>query len=140
MGKQIAQSPEIFNLLKNATDGYARLQAGLKDLYKKRLINRNKWKKEILPADLAFFVALRELWVNFEKQNAAIDIASELVREDQLAGKWNVSRKTLYRRRKSRELPYIKDRHGAIWYAVTDVENYLEKNKITPLNEKPRKI
>jgi len=140
MAKQAIERNEMFDLLRSATDGYARLQAGLKVLYKNKAINRNKWKKEILPADQAFYLALRELWIRYEQGQSSIDIATELVPEDLLAERWNVSRKTLYRRRRSKELPYIKDRHGAIWYAITDVENYLEKNKITPLNEKPRKV
>ncbi|HJZ11701.1 MAG TPA: helix-turn-helix domain-containing protein, partial [Acidobacteriota bacterium] len=61
-------------------------------------------------------------------------------REDQVAEKLDVSRKTLYRRRKSKELPYIKDRHGTIWYAREDLEEYLEKSKVSPLTERPRKI
>jgi hypothetical protein len=131
---------EFFQLLKKLTDGYAHLQSGLKELRLRKLIDRKRWKKEIVPADLAFFQTIRKLWIMLENDSNAIEFSTEMIREDDLARKWNVSRKTLYRRRKNRELPYIKDRHGEIWYSIPDVAHYLEKNRITPLTEKPRKV
>ena len=121
---------EFFQLLKNLTDGYARLQSGLKELHLRKLIDRKKWKNEVVPADLVFFQTIRKLWILLESGNTAIEFSTEMIREDELAKKWNVSRKTLYRRRKNRELPYIKDRHSEIWYSIPDVAHYLEKNKI----------
>lgn len=144
MAKRKSPAPidrdEFFELLKNLTDGYARLQSGLKELHLRKLIDRKRWKKEIVPADLAFFQTIRKLWIILESGSGVMEFSTEMIREDELANKWNVSRKTLYRRRKNRELPYIKDRHGEIWYSVPDVAHYLEKNKITPLTEKPRKV
>lgn len=133
-------SAELFQLLKNLTDAYSRMQSGLKELHYKKLIDRKRWTKEVVPADLAFFQTIRKLWIALESGNNTIEFSTEMIHEDDLARKWKVSRKTLYRRRKNRELPYIRDRHGEIWYAVSDVAHYLEKNKITPLTEKPRKI
>src|SRR5437867_1383456 len=99
---------EFFQLLKNLTDGYARLQSGLKELHLRKLIDRKKWKNEVVPTDLVVFQTFRKLWLLLESGNTAIEFSTEMIREDELAKKWNVSRKTLYRRRKNRELPYIK--------------------------------
>jgi hypothetical protein len=131
---------QFFLLLQSVTDAYATMQSGLKKLHSRKLIDRKRWSKEIVPADLSFFQTIRKLWITLENSEATIEFSTEMIREEDLAKKWNVSRKTLYRRRKNRELPYIKDRHGEIWYSTPDVAQYLEKNKITPLSEKPRKI
>lgn len=134
------QNEELFLLLKELTDAYAALQSGLKQLREVGLIDRKRWRREVVAADLIFFQIVRKLWIQYEVENSSIEFSSEMIREEDLAKKWKVSRKTLYRRRKNRELPYIKDRHGDIWYPLSDVAQYLEKNKITPLTEKPRKI
>ncbi len=93
----------------------------------------------IVPADNSIYHLLKELWNELE-QNAPLELFSEYLDEDQVATRFGVSRKTLYRRRKSKELAYFKDRRGEIQYSAKDLENYLSKHRITPLTEKPRKI
>jgi predicted DNA-binding transcriptional regulator AlpA len=133
------QSNGIPAVLKTATSAYAQLQPALKELRKKGFINKRTWKETVLPADHAIHTTLKELWDRFQDRPLSA-LPSQLLREDQVAEKLDVSRKTLYRRRKSKELPYIKDKHGTIWYAREDLEEYLEKSKVAPLTERPRKI
>jgi len=132
------RSNDILPLLKAATGAYAQLQPALKELHKKGLINQQSWKESVVPADRALNATLKDLWNRFQDRIMPA-LPSQLMREDQVAEKLDVSRKTLYRRRKSKELPYIKDRHGTIWYAREDLEEYLEKSKVSPLTERPRK-
>ena len=143
MAKKSRRPPEeveeAIHLLQQITEAYALLQSGLKTLLEKSFISRKTWKNMVLPADSSFYNLLRNLWNELE-QNAPLELSSEYLDEDEVATKYGVSRKTLYRRRKNRELPYFKDRRGEIRYSAKDLENYLSKNLIIPLAEKPRKI
>lgn len=137
--QQISRAVDAFPLIKNATDAYAQLQPALKQLHKRGYISRRNWKEKLLPADSAINETLQNLW-QVVKEVASSDVLTQLLREDQVAEQFEVSRKTLYRRRKSKELPYIKDRRGTIWYAREDLEKYVERSKVIPLTERPRKI
>ncbi len=143
MAKKSQRSPkevaDAVHLLQQITEAYAVLQAGVKELREKSLIPRKTWTNLIVPADNSFYSMLRNLWNELER-DTPLELSIEYLPEDQIASKYGVSRKTLYRRRKSKELAYIKDRRGEVWYSMKDLENYLSKNRITPLSEKPRKI
>ncbi len=143
MAKKPKRSPaeveEAIHLLQQITEAYAVLQSGVKELREKTLISRKTWKNMVVPADHSFYNLLKDLWNELER-NAPLELFSEYLDEDQVATKFGVSRKTLYRRRKSKELAYFKARRGEIRYSAKDLENYLSKNRITPLSEKPRKI
>jgi DNA-binding NtrC family response regulator len=134
------ETREIISQLRALTTAYSDFQQALKELYKRGCIRQKTWKRKILPSDGELHQIIAELWKDFDKKMASGELPTSMLREDQVAQTFHVSRKTLYRRRKSGELGYIKDRHGILWYSAEELENYLQKHKVLPLRKRARKI
>jgi hypothetical protein len=109
----------------------------LKILRKKRLIDRDTWSREVLSAKKALQRALNHAWDELHRRAAVPVFPQEYLREDQVMEHFHISQKTLYRRRRRREIAYIKDQEGIIWYPILDLVDYVRLNRSDSIQEKP---
>jgi hypothetical protein len=138
MKKAQASLSELFEKLQQADQLSVELESYLKDLKKRRLI-----KKETLK-ELAGILdgVLNEAWRSFGRR-AARSGFPVLIREDQVQKRFKISQSTLYRRRKTQEIPYVRDNEGIIWYPVVDLVEYYLKSRSEirlPKTGRPRKF
>lgn len=138
MKKAQASLSELFEKLQQADQISVELESYLKDLKKRRLI-----KKETLKQLAAILDGvLNEAWQSFGRR-AARSGFPVLIREDQVQKRFKISQATLYRRRKTQEIPYVRDNEGVIWYPVVDLVEYYLKSRSEirlPKTGRPRKF
>jgi len=138
MKKPQASLPELFEKLQHADELSVELESQLKDLKKRRLI-KNETLKEftVILDDL-----LKEAWQSIGRRAARSGFPL-LIREDQVQKRFKISQATLYRRRKTHEIPYVRDKEGVIWYPVVDLVEYYLKSRLEirlPKTGRPRKF
>ena len=141
MGRR-ATSPDLFLILKSVSEALSSLESAFKQLKKRRLVDSDQWKTVVRPAISALAKMLDAAWADLQ-QKASRQAFPDLIREDQVQDHFQISHQTLYRRRKNRELPYIRDKEGIIWYPVFDLLDYVLKMKVSRIDEKrgrPRKF
>jgi hypothetical protein len=107
----------------------------LKILRRKGLISREVWNLEI--AKKAVLRAMDAGWNELHRRASVPVFPQEYLREDQVMEHFHISRQTLYRRRRKREIAYIKDRNGNIWYPILDLVDYVRVSRVSPEKEKP---
>lgn len=110
---------------------------GLRILRRKGLISREIWNLEIITAKKAIQRALDSGWNELHRRASVPVFPQEYLREDQVMEHFHISRQTLYRRRRKREIAYIKDQKGNIWYPILDLVDYVRLNREDSRKEKP---
>ena len=135
MSKKKAPALELYLILKSVTETFSALDTAFKKLKQRRLIRPDVWKT-VRPSLRSLAGVLDHAWMDLH-QHASHQAFPELIREDQVIEQFRISRQTLYRRRKNKELPYIKDPEGVIWYPVFDLLDYVLKAKAYTMEEKP---
>jgi hypothetical protein len=138
MNKRRASLPELFEKLQQADENSIELESQYKELKKRRLLKKEKVKQltSILDA------LLKEAWQSFGRRAARSDFPV-LIREDQVQKRFKISHATLYRRRKTQEIPYVRDKEGVIWYPVVELVEYYLKSRSEirlPKTGRPRKF
>lgn len=126
-----------FFVLNEWNDRFDRFFEELKIFRKRRLITREVWNREVLPARKALQLAMDNAWDELHRRAAVPIFPQEYLREDQVMEHFRISQKTLYRRRRKREIAYIKDREGTIWYPILDLVDYVRINRGDTAKEKP---
>jgi len=140
MRKPKVQTIELFQTILSLTEAYETFEAQLKSLRKKRMIAPDAWREKVLPARTALAGVLDDAWHRLHKKASSHDFP-ELIREDVVKRRFSISQTTLYRRRSKRELPYVKDKGGIIWYPLYDLLDYILKAKATHQKAgRPRKF
>lgn len=122
--------------LQSLVDAHSRLEESWTKLKKTRLISTASWKEDLLPARREISRVIDEAWLRLLERAAGQDYP-ELIREEDVLENFGISPKTLYRRRKSKELPYIRDNEGVIWYPVFDLLDYLIQSQKKRTPDKP---
>jgi hypothetical protein len=138
MKKPQASLPELFEKLQQTDELSAEIESYLKDLKKRRLIKKETLKQFAVLLD----TVLNEAWQSFGRR-AARSGFPVLIREDQVQKRFKISQATLYRRRKTQEIPYVRDKEGVIWYPVVDLVEYYLKSRSElrlPKTGRPRKF
>jgi hypothetical protein len=138
MDKPRAALAELFTRLQHADHLSAELESKFKELKNRRLIKNEKLKQLASCLD----ALLTEAWEAFEHRASRADYPV-LIREDQVQERFQISQATLYRRRKTQEIPYIRDHEGVIWYPVADLIRYHLKGRTElrlPKTGRPRKF
>jgi hypothetical protein len=138
MNKPRAALAELFTNLQQVDHLSTELELLFKDLKNRRLIKREKLKQLSLCLD----AILKEAWEGFYGKASRADFPV-LIREDQVQERFQISQATLYRRRKTQEIPYIRDNEGVIWYPVVDLIQYYLKSRAElrlPKTGRPRKF
>jgi hypothetical protein len=138
MKKAQGSLSELFEKLQQADKLSIELEYYLKDLKKRKLIKKETLKQlaEILDG------VLNEAWQSFGRR-ASRSGFPVLIREDQVQKRFKISQATLYRRRKTQEIPYVRDNEGVIWYPVVDLVEYYLKSRSEirlPKTGRPRKF
>ena len=129
---------ELFTNLQQVDHLSTELELQFKGLKSRRFIKNEKLQQLASCLD----ALLQEAWENFERKAARADFPV-LIREDQVQERFQISQATLYRRRKTQEIPYIRDNEGVIWYPVADLIRYYLKNRAElrlPKTGRPRKF
>jgi len=143
MSKKSTRMLDTFFVVKSVMEQYSAFQEALKTLYKNRLIDRLTWNLEIVPAENSLSQGIDRALDELYRRAVKRGFPHELVREDEVTERLGISRKTIYRRRKKREIAYIKDKDGIIWYSVLDLIDYLRESKAPSLqlrSGRPRKF
>ena len=138
MNKPRATLPDLFAQLQIADQLSVELETHFKELKNRRLIKKEKLHQVIKILD----AILTEAWQSFARKAARSDFPV-LIREDQVQKRFKISQATLYRRRKTHEIPYIRDKEGIIWYPVVDLVDYYLKARAEmrlPKTGRPRKF
>ncbi len=138
MKKPQASVPELFEKLQQADELSIELESRLKDLKKRRLIKKDTLKRLAVILD----ALLEEAWQSFGRRAGRSGFPL-LIREDQVQTRFKISQATLYRRRKTQEIPYVRDNEGVIWYPVVDLVEYYLKSRSEirlPKTGRPRKF
>ena len=140
MGKLKVQTLDLIYAIRSVTQAYDAFETQLKTLRRRRLVSPDAWRLEVLPAKHTLAKVLDDAWRHLHKRASSRDFP-ELVREDDVKQQFGISHQTLYRRRRKRELPYVKDKDGTIWYPLYDLLDYVLKTKSTPQRPgRPRKF
>ncbi|MCI0412981.1 hypothetical protein L0222_09295 [bacterium] len=138
MKKPQASLPELFEKLQQADELSVELESQLEELKKRRLIKKDTLKQLVAILD----AILKEAWQSFGRKAARSGFPL-LIREDQVQKRFKISQATLYRRRKTQEIPYVRDKEGVIWYPVVDLVEYYLKSRSEirlPKTGRPRKF
>ena len=138
MNKTRATLPELFELLQITEEISFQIESHLKELKNRRLLKNDRLKQVIRTLD----AALAEAWQSFKRKTARSDFPI-LIREDQVQERFKISQATLYRRRRTQEIPYIRDKEGVIWYPVVELVDYYLKSRADlrqPKTGRPRKF
>ena len=138
MNKPRAALAELFTKLQQVDHLSTELELQFKELKKRRLIKKDKLKQLSLCLD----AILKEAWEAFHRRTSRADFPV-LIREDQVQERFQISQATLYRRRKTQEIPYIRDNDGVIWYPVVELVQYYLKSRAElrlPKTGRPRKF
>jgi hypothetical protein len=138
MKKSRATLAELFQHLQSAEELSMQLEEQLKELKNRRLIKNQELKQVITILDSILTAA----WEAFRRR-ASRSGFPVLIREDQVQERFRISQATLYRRRKSQEIPYVRDKDGVIWYPVVDLIAYYLKSRAEmrlPKTGRPRKF
>ena len=138
MNKPRAALAEVFTKLQQVDHLSTELELQFKELKNRRLIKKEKLKQLSLCLD----AILKEAWEGFYRRASRADFPV-LIREDQVQERFHISQATLYRRRKTQEIPYIRDNEGVIWYPIVDLIQYYLKSRAElrlPKTGRPRKF
>ena len=138
MNKRQASLPELFEKLQLLDAHSLDLEIQLKDLKKRRLVKKDTLQQLVRCLD----AILQEAWQSFGRR-AARSGFPVLIREDQVQKRFKISHATLYRRRKTQEIPYVRDKEGVVWYPVVDLVEYYLKSRAEirlPKTGRPRKF
>jgi hypothetical protein len=138
MNKTRATLPELFEILQRADELSVEIESHFKELKRRRLIQKEKLQQVTRVLDSLLSTA----WKAFGRRAARSDFPV-LIREDQVQERFKISQATLYRRRKTQEIPYVRDRDGVIWYPVVDLVDYYVKSRAEsrqPKTGRPRKF
>jgi hypothetical protein len=130
--------PELFAKLQRTEELAIHIEADLKELKNRRLIKKDRFHQAIRSLDSI----LSDAWKAFAARASKSDFPV-LIREDQVQERFKISQATLYRRRKTQEIPYIRDKEGIIWYPVVELVNYYLKSRREmrlPKTGRPRKF
>lgn len=128
--------------LQSLADTHSRLEESWAHLRKTRLVSSKSWKEDLVPARKEISRIIDEAWAALHERAARQDYP-ELISEEEVLENFGISHKTLYRRRKTKELPYIRDNEGVIWYPIFDLLDYLiqsQKKRIPDKPGRPRKF
>jgi hypothetical protein len=136
MKKRPPNLVEKFLVLSDWNDRFDEFFERMKVLRKKRLIDGKDWT-DVVRAQNALQSAFDHAWEKLHRRAAIPVFPQEYLREDQVMEYFHISQKTLYRRRSKREIAYIKDREGTIWYPILDLVDYVRMNRSKPSREKP---
>src|SRR5262245_26842425 len=107
MNKPRAALAELFTKLQQVDHLSTELESEFKELKSRRLIKKDKLKQLTGCLD----ALLKEAWESFYRRASRADFPV-LIREDQVQERFQISQATLYRRRKTQEIPYIRDNEG----------------------------
>ena|SRR5688572_15367964 len=138
MDKTRTSLAELFEQLQKADDLSYQLETHLDELRKRRLLKTDRLKQVVKTLD----AALADAWRAFAQRAARSDFPI-LIREDQVQERFRISHATLYRRRKTQQIPYIRDKEGLIWYPVVELVEYYLKSRAElrlPKTGRPRKF
>ena len=138
MDKPRAALAELFTKLQTVDHLSTELEAQFKELKSRRLIKKDQLKALTICLD----AMLKQAWEAFYRRASRADFPV-LIREDQVQERFQISQATLYRRRKTQEIPYIRDNDGVIWYPVVDLIQYYLKSRAElrlPKTGRPRKF
>lgn len=138
MNKPRAALAEVFTKLQQADHFATELELQFKELKSRRLIKSENLKQLSSCLD----AILKDAWEAFHRRASRADYPV-LIREDQVQERFQISQATLYRRRKTQEIPYIRDNDGIIWYPVVDLIQYYLKSRAEarlPKTGRPRKF
>jgi len=129
---------ELFTKIQHADHISTDLEFKFQELKNRRLIRKEHLKQLASCLD----AALNEAWQALERKISRADFPV-LIREDQVQERFQISQATLYRRRKTQEIVFIRDHDGVIWYPVVDLIRYYLKSRAEsrkPKTGRPRKF
>jgi hypothetical protein len=112
------------------------LLSTLQQLRKRRLLTTTAWKTDVANAYDTITNLLEQSRRKILSHAKGSDFP-QLISEDDVVRSFQISKKTLYRRRTSGELPYVRDKQGIIWYPVYDMIAYLIHQTEETKHEKP---
>jgi hypothetical protein len=138
MDKIRATLPELFELLQQTDELAFQVESRFKEVKNRRLIKKERLDQIIKLMD----TALADAWKAFARKAAKSDFPI-LIREDQVQQRFKISQATLYRRRRTQEIPYVRDKEGIIWYPVVELVDYYIRTRAelrVPKTGRPRKF
>jgi transcription initiation factor TFIIIB Brf1 subunit/transcription initiation factor TFIIB len=129
---------ELFTRIQRVDHLSTELELKFQELRSRRLVRR----EQIQQIEQCMDAALNEAWQTLERKISRSDFPV-LIREDQVQERFHISQATLYRRRKTQEIVFIRDHEGIIWYPVVELIRYYLKSRAEsrkPKTGRPRKF